>query len=449
MTMPNRPFLVAVSLVFALVASDTAIAQSKIAPNTTVKEGGTTEEEPSRAMAARKAPKGGDAGGPRDIFMVTQADSVMTQAEIESKFELARKRTEECTVRDVTVKPIDVNTYLQLKSIILSGDFTVPPPATGATTIEAQPRQEGEWTVNLGSASKYVDAAEVEYKDAGLDAHKITMKAEPKDRTSAGLRYHSPGVYIMRLPLNRIPKSVALTIRNEGDDPQQQPKVETVVWPDAGRCYLVTLSGVEGDEQELFKTLQDKTKTANPLKGLKDASKAALMVASFKEELAEEMRFTENGIILTFPKPNNVDPKRIWMRFPLNTQELEGIRKELDEKFATSDGFRTVPGWIRSNLLGDRLTPEGSSGWFEIPWVEDRQMFERTLAIDTKAWQERLINNRDYMGDNAVLMYEFESEDGNREIIKVEGYQRYRPKKIAEWLAGLPNAPSPESKDGQ
>lgn len=427
-------FVVVAAALAAAMPVGTAVAQGTI-----TKGGGQVRMSPS-ANGSRSADGRRDSA-PRNIYMVIQTDSLMSQQELASKFESARKSTQGCSFQSYDIDPIDPNTYMLLKSILQNG--VVPPNAgsQGAVSIEPLAGQDGAWTVNLKSDSKYLESAKVKVATSAQGDEELTMKAEPKDKLNANLRYHSPGVYILKMPAGSAPKSATLMVSDEAKRGQSAPVAMEVIWPDAGRCYLATLKGVEGDEKELYDTLKDGKKIANPIKGIEDATKAAIVVASFKEVLAEPIVFKDDAIQLSFPKPGNVEPKRMWMRFPLTKTEEAAIRQELDAKFA-GDGFKTVPAWIRQNQLGEKLTPEGSTGWFELPWNAEHQAFERTLPIDTKSWQERLVNNKEFMGDNAILIYEFEGEDESQEIIKIDGGKRYRPYQVAGWLTGLPSAPS-------
>jgi hypothetical protein len=379
----------------------------------------------------------------RTIYMVIQTESTMSKEELRAKFERARKVTPDCSVGALEIEAINQSTYVLLKSIVQSG--VIPPSQTnqGAVVIKPMESENGAWWIDLKSSTKYLESATIK---VGAPNEEITMKAEPKSEATAALRYHSPGVYVLKVPPGRSAKSATLVLTDDADGDLSKPVELNVDLPDLGRCYLVTLKDVEGDTSTLYATLRDKTKIPNPIKGLEDADAAAFVVASFREILAKPLVFKEEAIQLTFPKPASVEPKRMWMRFPLTKAEQQAAIEELDSKFS-GDGFRTVPAWIRQNRVGERLTPEGAAGWFELPWDEDHQAYERTLSIDTKAWQERLANNRDFMGQNAIMLYEFEGEDGSPEIIKQDDQEDpkyYRSLEVPGWLTGLSSATTVE-----
>ena len=451
------PLFVRILVLFAIIIAPATAARTATAQATVTQEDPGAAQLKPRPQAGKSASVGSDEKpspsrdsknqdvGPRNIYMVVQADSAMNQVEVGAKFESARKSLEGCSFQGFKVDPIEPNTYFLLKSILQNG--VVPPKAATkeGVTIEPLEGQEGAWTLSLTSDTKYLESVEVAIKrSVGGEQEKIIFTSQPKDKIGVGLRYYSPGVYILRLPAGSSPQSITFLVSAE-EDGSASPTSISLPWPDAGRCYLVTLLGVEGDEKELFTTLQDGKKIANPLKELQDATKAALIVATFREAKAQPIKFLADAIEIKLEKPaGGVEPALVWMRFPLTAQELKDVSGELDKKFAANDGFKTVPAWLRQNQLGEKLTPEGSVGWIDIPWNEERKAFMRTLPIDTKAWQERLVNNREFMGDNAVLIYEFEDKNGaadSREIIKNENDSRYKPETIAGWLTGLPDAP--------
>lgn len=434
--------LIVVIAVAAAMPAESLLAQATLT-NRGPQTPAAAQNRDSPGKGAAPGRDGQRETGPKIIHMVTQTDSSMSQQELARKFDVARNKTEGCSFESYDIRPIHPNTYSLLKSI-LQGEAAPNAAGQAAVSIEPMQGQDGAWTVNLRSDTKYLESARLKVASSTGGEEELAMKAEPKDKTSANLRFYSPGVYILKVPTGTAPKSATLMVTDEAKGSPAVPEAVELAWPDIGRCYLVTLKGVEGDEKALYDTLKDPKKIANPIKGIEDATKAAIVVGSFKEMLAVVIVFKDDAIQLSFPKPGNAEPKRMWMRFPLTKTEEASISKELDAKFA-GDGFKTVPAWIRQNLLGERLTPEGSTGWFELPWDIEHQAFERILPIDTKSWQERLVNNKEFMGENAILLYEFADEEDteeSRDIVKLDNGKRYRPYQVVGWLTGLPSAPS-------
>jgi hypothetical protein len=434
-----KSLLIAAAVIVAMPARG-VVAQSTLTTGGPNSAGRTeTRKAPSDNPKADGARSDAES---RSIYMVIQTDSAMTQEELRDKFEEARKASPECSIESYDINPIDQATYVLLKSIVQSGVIPKNPASEGPVKVEPVKGKDGEWTIILEGATKYLELAKIRVASPGGPEEEITMKPEPKNKANADLRYNSPGEYILKLPAGRNGKSATFEVTDDAKGGKPAEVSLEFTWPDTGRCYLVKLNGVQGDEKALYDTLKDGKKISNPVKGLEEAKKAAIVVASFKEMLAVPLVFQVDAIKLTFPKPGGgVEPKRMWMRFPLTKAEAAALSKELDGKFV-GDGFKTVPAWIRQNLLGEKLTPEGSTGWFELPWDADNQAFEKTLPIDTKSWQQRLVNNKEYMGDNAILIYEFEGEDGSQRIIKGDNGKYYRSEPVGGWLTGLPTAPT-------
>lgn len=63
-------------------------------------------------------------------------------------------------------------------------------------------------------------------------------------------------------------------------------------------------------------------------------------------------------------------------------------------------------------------------------------MFERILPIDGKAWRERLVGSNEAVGEDAILLYELESEDSTRSIMKLIDCNYHRAYELVEWKSG-------------
>ncbi|MEI6165266.1 MAG: hypothetical protein WCR23_12880 [Planctomycetota bacterium] len=386
------------------------------------------------AIVAVRPAQGADPD--RVIYMVIQADPTTTASEIKSKFDTARKETNGCTYKDCVVEPIAPEAYLTLRSIVTKGLATMRAAAadTKEVLIEPLKGEDGAWHLDFGTTSKYLDAANVTVENVVTQTKEIIqMSVASKDQLAAPLRFHSPGSYVLRLPKGKVPRSAVFSVSS---DNSPEVKQISIGWPDVGRCYLVTLNQVVGAEGLLFDTLKNEKKVANPIRELQDAGRASLMIASFREVVPGPV-FLENGFVLRFPKPDGVNPKRIWMLFPLTENEERQERMALDSVLAKEAGFERVPELIRRSKSGDKLMSTGkTSGWLEIPWVAEKGLFEREITIDTAGWRKRLLEARATMGDHAIMVYEFESGDGTAAPIKMrQGY--YVPTRIPEWLFGL------------
>ncbi|RLS79456.1 MAG: hypothetical protein DWI03_01875 [Planctomycetota bacterium] len=380
------------------------------------------------AGAARAA-----AADARVIYMVIQTEPTTTLSEVKQKFESARKGTTGCTFKDMVVEPVDAETYLVLRSVLTRGTGAKRDgsAATKAALIEPLQGEDGSWSINLGSAYGYMDSATV-VADAGDGKGEKTLEVGVGVANPDGfdLRFHSPGTYVLKLPKGRPPRSIRFEV-TEDDGVKTNKREVSQAWPNVGRCYLVTLNDIVGNEALLFESLRDPKKVGNPIKELQPAS---LMVASFIEVLGKRVSIVDGKLVFDFPKPRNVEPKRLWVLFPLNGEQLARERESIEAILAQEDGFKKLPDVIRKGIRKGALRPDSPAGWVELPLVGDR--FTARSELDVEGWKKQLGAQANAVGDNALLVYEFEGTDGEKLPLKMtEGYMV--PDRIGEWVSEL------------
>jgi len=390
-----------------------------------------------------------DTSPSRVIHLLVQTDPNMKAFEVGNKFETARDSTTGFSFREHSVDPVDPESYVLLSSIVRRGTLRTAPVEDDPTGVLIEPLkgQDGAWWLDLRDPSRFIESATVVTVDAETQKEEsIELDVAPRVQDKAPLRFHSPGAYILRLAKGKHPRAATLRVTTEKPDGDMSAASEvTVGWPDVGRCYLVTLKGVTGDEAKLFASLQDEKKVGNPIKALY-ASNTTLYVGSFREK---DPWLRAGFVSVTYLKPANTDPKRLWMRFPLTAAEEQVVRAELDAVLAPEDGFKKLPDWLASRRLaaGEKLVP-GASRWVEIPWDETERGFRIDVPIDTRAWKALLTASPDKVGDRAILVWEFENPKNpkDREALRVGGAsgQRYQAERVAWWLSGLPAAPNEE-----
>jgi hypothetical protein len=370
----------------------------------------------------------------RIIYMVIQAEPTTTMKEVKTKFDLALQATQGCNVREVLVEPIDPQTFTILRAILRRGLGAVKEEQAAREGHFLQPvvGVDSAWSIELGSPFDFIETVTVtlDQRDGEAGAErKIT--ATGSNPAGYSLKLHSPGRYVLSLPKEDSPIAVDI-IRDDGT---AEPEKRTVGqgWPSVGRAYLVTLSDVIGDESRLFTALQDPDKVSNPIREIQDATKASLMVASFVEVLGNRLRIQDGRITFSFPKPQGVNPKRLWLLFPLTPEELAKEKAALEAVIA-EDGSEKLPEILRSNAAADRLAPGRGAGWVELPLAADG--FKRVVDLDLAAWQAALAATPGTVGDNALLVYEFENDRGTKQPVRMtEGF--IVTDRIAEWLPAV------------
>jgi hypothetical protein len=237
------------------------------------------------------------------------------------------------------------------------------------------------------------------------------------------------------------PRAAVLSVTTEGST-GGSPKTEElrVGWPDVGRCYLVTLKGVTGDERRLFESLKDTAKVGNAIKELYPST-ATLIVGSFQDKKVDVWRLNE--VLHSYMQPVNAKPKRLWLRFPLTEAEESKVLAELDTQLSPADGFKKLPAWLAARRLpqGKSLEP-GMDSWIEVAVNPATERAEIWVPIVTRDWKRLLAESPAKVGDRAILVWEFEnpSNPADREVIKVAG-ERYQRERLGWWLTGLSGAP--------
>lgn len=374
----------------------------------------------------------------RVIYMVIQAEPTTTMGEVKEKFELARQATKGCNVREVLIEPIDPQAFTVLRSILQRGLGAVQDEQAPAERIRPVVGMDSAWSIDLGDPFRFIESVAVTLHDApgqqGGAGEVVTVTAPGPNPEGYSLKLHSPGRYVLSLPKGASPRSIRFdVIREDGKADVEKETIEQE-WPSVGRAYLVTLSDVVGDASLLFDSLKDPNKVSNPIREIQDATKASLMVASFVEVLGNRLRIQEGRITFSFPKPQGVNPKRLWILFPLTAAQLAKTKESLATLLAEPDGFKRLPETIRASVLQERLEPGTGAAWVELPLTGEG--FVGTCELDLAKWKGQLATSPDAVGDNALLVYEFENEQGTKLPLKMlEGY--VVPDRIAEWLPAL------------
>jgi len=375
----------------------------------------------------------------RVIYMVIQAEPETTMGEVKEKFELARQATVGCNVREVLIEPIDPQTFTILRSILQRGLAAVQEQQAGpAEMVRPMVGVDAGWSLDLGNPFEFVESVAITLpgrsgaREGTEEVVQVTVPGPNPEGYS--LKFHSPGRYVLTLPKGVNPRSIRAEAVSDDGKSDLKKRVVEQEWPSVGRAYLVTLSDVVGDEAALFASLKDPAKVSNPIREIQDATKASLMVASFVEVLGNRLRIHEGRITFTFTKPQGVNPKRLWLLFPLTTEQLSKEKAALAAVLAEPDGFKKLPETIRANALKDRLVPGSGAAWVELPLVADG--FTGTLELDVAEWKSRLADSPGSVGDNALMVYEFENAQGTKLPLKMtEGY--IVTDRIGEWLPAL------------
>jgi hypothetical protein len=389
-------------------------------------------------LAAAAAPDPAVADDSRVIYMVIQAEPTTTMTEVKEKFEMARQATKGCNVREVLIEPIDPQTFTVLRSILQRGLGAVKEDLAGVQGQVIQPvvGMDSAWSIDLGDPFEFIESVAVmlaaEPGKPDSDGEVVHVTGPGPNPDGYALDLHSPGRYVLSLPKGARPRSIRFEVIREDGEAEVEKETVEQSWPSVGRAYLVTLADVVGDESQLFASLKDPAKVPNPIREIQDATKASLMVASFVEVLGNRLRIQDGRITFSFPKPQGVEAKRLWLRFPLTAAQLALEKAALEAVLAEEEGLKKLPDIIRQNVAAGRVVP--GAGWVELPLQGNG--FTGVFDLDLAAWRSDLAAGPDTIGDNALLVYEFENEVGTKRPVKMtEGF--VVTDRIAEWLPAL------------
>lgn len=376
------------------------------------------------------------------IYMVIQAEPETTMSEVKEKFELARDATKgACNVREVLIEPIDPQTFTTLRGILQRGLGAVQEQREAGQPKAIRPLigDDAAWSIDLGGPFEFIEGVSITLANPPgrpEGAEQVVEVTGPGPNPAGySLKLHSPGRYVLTLPKGVNPQSVSFEVII--DDGQAEIAKRTVdqAWPSVGRAYLVTLADVVGDESQLFAALKDPKKVSNPIREIQDATKASLMVASFVEVLGNRLRIQDGRITFSFPKPQGVEAKRLWLLFPLTADDLGKEKAALEAVLAEEEGFKRIPDVLRENAAKERFAPGRGAGWVELPDAGNG-FFTGVFNLDLAAWQGQLAGNAGTVGDNALLVYEFENAQGTKRPVKmIEGF--IVTDRVAEWLPAL------------
>jgi len=338
------------------------------------------------------------------------------------------------------MEPIDPQTFTVLRSILQRGLGAVKEELAGVQGQVIQPvvGMDSAWSIDLGNPFEFIESVAVtlaaESGKPGSDGEVVHVTGPGPNPDGYAIELHSPGRYVLSLPKGARPMSIRFEVIREDGAAEVQKETVEQAWPSVGRAYLVTLADVVGDESLLFASLKDPAKVSNPIREIQDATKASLMVASFVEVLGNRLRIQDGRITFSFPKPQGVEAKRLWLRFPLTAAQLAQEKAALEAVLAEEEGFKNLPDIIRKSAAEGRLVPGAGAGWVELPL--EGNGFTGVFDLDLAAWRSDLAAGPDTIGDNALLVYEFENEVGTKRPVKMtEGF--VVTDRIAEWLPAL------------
>ena len=108
---------------------------------------------------------------------------------------------------------------------------------------------------------------------------------------------------------------------------------DSATWPDPKQFYMVSIRDFVGDKALLFEKLKDKKVIPNPIRELQQQEGFTFIFASLGSERIDAIEIgDDNTWEMKIGKNPQIDPKRIWVLFPLTEKEATEKAKEFNTK---------------------------------------------------------------------------------------------------------------------
>jgi hypothetical protein len=362
--------------------------------------GGTEPVSPAantgQEPASKERPKPEEAAS--DLILGAPAPSMMSEGEVEETFVRAINQTQDCSHAGVKAQAVPESTYRAVEKFLGGGRRDVG--RAGEEFIERSRDDSPCWRIEFPDALVELASLDLKYVASEKECTE-TFKVEGKTTKDARLRFYSPGVYLLRTDENWVPKQYKLNME-EGGAAMQGWKD----WPAAKRYFLIKISEFRGSTKALFETLRQPEKVGTALQSVQLVRPTTFVLADFTVTPPTVTDgWDGNHFVVRFNKPQNSFPSKVWMLFPLTTDELRTARDRVAKGKCTPEKLAAAikegkarPGGLSYDACGAdqeaALTPGMAPTWFEVPkkakdGAETAEIFERSLRVDDVAtWKK-------------------------------------------------------------
>jgi hypothetical protein len=185
---------------------------------------------------------------------------------------------------------------------------------------------------------------------------------------------------------------VKFTVDYVSDGKDERREIEA---PADHTYWQIEIKDFSGDQKALFDALASE-KFGNPLVSTRLSERKMVLGSMVRADLYRDYVIINNIVRFNFVKPPGSNPTRVWMKFPL---EPEDVENEL-EQYRNNYDYFTLPEQIlkESPLLAGgedskpaKVAPKPAPArWYEVPLSKDRLRFEREFELDQlDAWKAR------------------------------------------------------------
>jgi len=308
----------------------------------------------------------------------------------------------------------------------------------GRTLIEPDADSPDRWRLYLGDQNEDLERLEVfgtkDGQESSLDFQKaLDLNEKRTDRiggigeTQFDIYTRTPGVYSIKLPKGFSPERYKAHVRNQTKPIQSPEEVILADWPQPGMHCLITIPEFEGSVDRLKKTCKNPAYFENPI-NISDVVKSVRFLHANIGDVKPGDSVTIDGqtITLEFRKPDNREPKRVWIKFPLTRKQAEKEALRLEE-LGRSDP-RNISADIRRSQHERSLPAPGkdypdyklgdhNGKWYEVPerraGTPDESYKAAWEVQNAKFWADK--GNRNWL----VKVFEFQAPNNADDVASV------------------------------
>jgi hypothetical protein len=364
-----------------------------------------------------------------------QAKTIRTQIQDGATRVLREKNTigpsEEFPADRIRAQKIDRETYEILKRFITEGAM---PGTTSEEKLAMTPDMNNAWRLTLGGPYA-LKSLEVVYEDGRTK--KQTSETFAPGEPGGRVRMVTLGRYLIsgvkKTDASAEVRPVKFIVRMSDGEKTLPP--QSVEVPQEHSYWQVVVQDFPGDQRRLFEVLADPQKMANPLVSKRLSERKLVLGSMVLIDRFGEVTIFNDEVIFDFVKPAGSSPSRVWMKFPLEPEEVQG---EL-AKYSQLD-FYELPAQIIKEAPSPagtqvNLTPgPNAARWYEVPLSKDGVGFERRFTLaQIDAWKAR--KNR---GVHHLIVWQLDSGGKPQAFLLVDPMTKEKSPVKAEEVANWP-----------
>ena len=376
---------------------------------------------PSGTTPAAAAPQ-------KTLYLVLRTGPAETEKQIIAKLEDGLRHVGAKTDGRPTIKPVSPSFVEELESLA----NRAMPTTAGQGVVKLLPSRDTVYEIKIPE-TQVLRAFHVTYQKAG---RKDYVPSAPGSKSPLVLTV--PGRYAFKPEPNDVP----LSYEGEVSELGKEDSTFKSNWPKEDKFFVVTMKNFQGDKQELFNAIQDKTIVANPFVLSDEKTDLIFAFASLNSSVGKAGRVAindKNELIVSVETLPNEVPRRVWAYFPLD-EAAAATALTKHQAFDPTD----LPIEIRKNAVpADQpaaISAQSGPKWHEIPVKPGAEPveFERLVKLNdlgplaTKYPKMYMLVVWEFdRGNPRAILFEEEKTGNRASVLKRE---------MADWARGLQDA---------